>query len=207
MTGRKRRSSKRREGPLSRGGEGSVSRPNPLIDESRVSRRASPSPSVAALEDRVAAQHRHIQSLLLDNRSLAATHVALKQEISAAQQEFRHLSSAVADVKAERDLEVRQIYEKSLNMDAQVRSIDAITSDLLQVRTDMHDLGAARNDLASQFQALQTELARVRAESHQVPAIKAEIEAMRHEIQRGRSISALLSLNYLSILSSSNSRS
>lgn len=34
------------------------------------------------LEDRISTQHRDIQSLLLDNQRHAATHVALKQEVS-----------------------------------------------------------------------------------------------------------------------------
>lgn len=200
MAGRKRRSrrdaSKHREPPSTRGGGASLDRSRPTIGEARGLhrlRRSPPSPPsaaralpLAALEDRIAARHREVQSLLVDNQRLAATHVALKQDLTAAQQELRHLSSAAADLKAERDIEVRQIYEKSLKMDAEVRAIDAMSAELVQVRADVQEFGAARKELASQLQAIESDLARVRAESQQVPAMKAEIEAMRHEIQRGR---------------------
>ncbi|KAJ7959878.1 protein FLX-like 1 [Quillaja saponaria] len=181
-----------REVPLVRGVP--VSRSRTLIDDPRHAHRVTHSSSSAAgrvipvsvLEDRVAAQHREIQSLLLDNQRLAATHVALKQELAAAEKELRHLSAAAADIKAERDAEVREVYEKSLRMDAEVRVLDLMAADLVQVRADVQKLSAVREELMAQLQATENELSRVRLETQLVPAIKAEIEIMRQEIQRGR---------------------
>ncbi|XP_028804866.1 protein FLX-like 1 [Neltuma alba] len=193
MAGRKHRKrkdgSKRREVSLTRDGGSSIHRSNPSVDDEPLLLRRrphSPPSSPSALRDRIAAKNREIQSLLLDNQRLAATHVALKQELAATQQDIRHLSSAAAEVKVQRDIEVREIYEKSLQMDAEVRAIEAMSSDLAQVRADVQELIEARKDLASHLQAIESDLARVREESQQVPAIKADIGAMRHEIQRGR---------------------
>ncbi|XP_054796425.1 protein FLC EXPRESSOR-like [Prosopis cineraria] len=192
MAGRKHRkrkdSSKRREAPLTGDGGASLYRSNHSVDEPLLLRRrqhSPPSPS-STLQDRVAAQHREIQSLLLDNQRLAATHVALKQELAATQQDISQLSSAAAEVKAQRDIEVGKIFEKSLMMDAEVRAIEAMSSDLAQMRADVQELIEARKDLASQLQEIESDLARVRGESQQVPAINSDIEAMRREIQRGR---------------------
>ncbi|KAF7833798.1 protein FLX-like 1 [Senna tora] len=204
MAGRKRRSlreiSKRREAASTRGGGGRppLTRQKPSIDESRIAHRLHHSPSSSAVaaavvrvppppapEDRIALNHHEIQSLLVDNQRLASTHVALKQDLTATQQELRLLASSVANVKAERDIEVRQIYEQSLKMDAQVRAIEAMSSDLVRVRADIQELDEARKDLASQLQLIESEIAMVRASDH-VPAIKSDIEAMRREIQRGR---------------------
>ncbi|TKY56520.1 FLX 1 [Spatholobus suberectus] len=153
------------------------------LDEPRL---AHSSAAVRALEDRVEARHHDIQALLADNQRLAGIHVALKQDLAATQEELRRLSAAAAKVKAERDAEVREIYEKSLKADAEVRAVAAMSSELDRVRADVQELAAARNELAAQLQAVEGELARARAEAQFVPAIKADVEAMRHEIQRGR---------------------
>lgn len=161
------------------------------LEETRLTHSSSSSASgrslsVTALEDRIDARHRKIQSLLHDNQRLAATHVALKQDLSATQQELRHLSAVAAEVKAERDAEVRRIYEKSLKMDAEVRAVAAMTAELDRVRADVRELAAERKELASQLQSIDSDLVRARADSKPLPVIKADIEAMRHEIQRGR---------------------
>ncbi|KAJ9145724.1 hypothetical protein P3X46_028070 [Hevea brasiliensis] len=138
------------------------------------------------LEDRIAIQHREIQSLLLDKQQLAATHLALKQELALAQDELRHLSTAVADVKAERDDQVRKVYERSLQMDSEVRSIDALRAELVQVRRDCQKLTLHRQELAAELQAINGDLLKARTEAQEVTVIKGEIEAMQQEIQRGR---------------------
>lgn len=153
-------------------------------DETRLA--YSSAAAVRALEEGVEARHREIQTLIADNQRLAGIHVALKQDLAATQEELRRLSAASAEVKAERDAEVREIYEKSLKVDAEVRAVAAMGAELDRVRADVQELAAARKELATQLQAVESDLARARAEAQFVPAIKADIEAMRHEVQRGR---------------------
>lgn len=81
---------------------------------------------------------------------------------------------------------MRRIYEKSLKMDAEVRAVAAMRSELDQVRADVRELAAARKELASHLQSVQNDLALARNDSKPLPAIKADIEALRHEIQLGR---------------------
>ena len=156
------------------------------LDETRLAHSSSSAAVVRALEERVEVCHREIQALLSDNQRLAGIHVALKQDLAATQEELRRLSAAAAEIKAERDAEVREIYEKSLKVDAEVRAVAAISAELDRVRTDVQELAAERNELAAQLHAVESELAKARAEALFVPAIKADIETMRHEIQRGR---------------------
>lgn len=166
-----------------------LSHSNHKIGDSRLlhhHHRASHLSSSQALEDRIAIQHREIQSLLFDNQRLAATHVALKQELAAAQQELRALSAATPNVKAELDAQVREVYEGSLKMDAEVRAIDAMSDELAQVRMDVQELGASRNELTAQLQATEDDLQRALSDSNQMAAVKAEIDTLHSEIQRGR---------------------
>jgi len=155
------------------------------LDETRLAHSSSAA-AVRALEDRVDKRHREIQNLIADNQRLAGIHVALKQDLAATQEELRRLSATAAEVKAERDEEVREIYEKSLKVDAEVRAVAAMSAELNRVRADVQELAAAQKGLAAQLQTVESDLERARAEGKFVPAIKADIEAMLHEIQRGR---------------------
>ncbi|XP_022729517.1 protein FLC EXPRESSOR [Durio zibethinus] len=138
------------------------------------------------LEDRIVIQHREIQSLLFDNQRLAATHVALKQDLTLAQQELRHLSAAAANVKAERDAEVREVYERSLKMDAGARAVDAMSAELARVRADVQKFTVDCQELTAQLETVNDELAKARTEAKQVPLIMADMEAVRQEIHKGR---------------------
>ena len=165
-----------------------------LIEEDRYRHRSGTIPATAGrhhpavIEERIISQHREIQTLLGDNQRLAATHVALKQELAAAQQEVSHLSATAASVKAERDAQVRDVYERSLKMEAEVRSIDALNAELAQVRADIQKLRASRQELSAQLQTINNDLAASRSDLKEVQAITDGIESMRHELQRGRLI-------------------
>lgn len=50
----------------------------------------------AILEQKMQSQHMEIQSLLTENQRLAATQVALRQELASAQQEMQRMTSMVA---------------------------------------------------------------------------------------------------------------
>ncbi|KAH7549845.1 hypothetical protein ACOSP7_025192 [Xanthoceras sorbifolium] len=159
------------------------------LRETPLSNRAPPPrhlPSLHHLEDRIAIQHGEIQSLIVENQRLAATHVALKQELSLANQDLRHLSSTAAEIKGERDAEVREVYEKSLKLDAEARVVDAMNAELNQVRADVEKLAVVKKELTNQLKDMDDDLTKAKSDSKEVTAIKAEIETMRQEIQRGR---------------------
>lgn len=138
------------------------------------------------IDDREAAQEREIETLLLDNHRLASAHVALKQDLDAVQQELRHLSSTAATVKAERDAEVHEIYEKARRMEGEVHTVDELSVEMARVRTDIQNLNADRKELTAKLQEMEDDLVKVHSELQQFPVIKAEIESMRKEVQRGR---------------------
>ncbi|OVA18933.1 hypothetical protein BVC80_1227g8 [Macleaya cordata] len=143
-------------------------------------------PHPAVIEERMAVQHQEIQGLLVDNQRLAATHVALKQELAAAQHELQRMAHIAGSMHPEKDIQFRELYEKSMKMEADLHASDAMRGELLQVRADVQKLNASRQELAGQVQALTQELTRANAELQQVPALKAEIENMKQELQRAR---------------------
>ncbi|KAJ4840490.1 hypothetical protein Tsubulata_000412 [Turnera subulata] len=138
------------------------------------------------LQDRIAIQHREIQALLLENQRLVGAHVALKDELALAQRDLLRLSALAKDVKAERDAQVREVYEKSLKLDAEVRAIDAMSADLVQVKTDLQKLTLHRQELDRELRFVNDGVAEARREASRVDGVKAEIEALQREIQKGR---------------------
>lgn len=134
----------------------------------------------------IEAQERDIQALLHDNQRLATTHVALKRELAAADEELRHLSSTAATVKAETNARVRELYEKSFRAEAELRSFGEQAAELAQVKADIQNMTADRKEFSAKLREIEEELVMVRSESVQFPALEAEIEAMQNEIQKGR---------------------
>ena len=81
---------------------------------------------------------------------------------------------------------VWKIYEKSMKMEADLQQVDAMRTELIQVRGDIQKLNTIRQDLTGQVQMLTQELSKASADVQQAPAIKAEIEYMKQELQQAR---------------------
>ncbi|KAL4271761.1 hypothetical protein GQ457_13G004830 [Hibiscus cannabinus] len=165
--------------------------PHPaLLDEMRETQflmgpRGLP-PHPAILEERLAVQLQEIQGLLADNQGLAATHVALKQELEAAQHELQQISHYADSLRMEKDVQMREMYEKSVRLEADLRGLEAMRAELVKVNTDIKQLSAVRQDLTGQVQVMSQDLARLTGELQQAPVLKAEIENLKQELQRAR---------------------
>ncbi|KAL6200407.1 hypothetical protein ACLB2K_030189 [Fragaria x ananassa] len=143
--------------------------------------------NTTAFEDRVDLQQREIQSLLIDNQRLAATHVALKQDLTAAQSDLRNLKAVAGQIKSERNAEVREVYDRSLKLDDELRGLDAMKAELSVVLNDIEDLSASRMELATELKTIQGEIEGTRSdESKQFEARLDEIETLKVEIEKGR---------------------
>lgn len=155
---------------------------------SRHPRRILTLTEVRILDERIAAQSREIEAILLDNRRLAASHVALKDDIAAQQQELRHLSTEASTAKAERDAQVREVYEQSLKVEAEARSIDVerLSSELERVRAGIKQHRDERAELSEKLKDIEGEISRSQPELKEFSDLKTEIEAWQKEIRRGR---------------------
>lgn len=140
----------------------------------------------AIIEDRLAAQHQEIQGLLGDNQRLAATHVALKQELEAAQHELQRIAHFRDSLRADTEARLRELYDKSAHFEAELRGAEAARAELLQVHTDVKELTSVRQDLSGQVQAMTQDLARMSADAKRLPALRADVEAMKQELQCAR---------------------
>lgn len=143
-------------------------------------------PHPAIIEERLGAQLQDIQVLLADNQRLAATHVALKQELEAAQHELQRMAHYADSLRMEKDVQMREMYEKSVRLEVDLRGVEGMRAELAKVNADIKQLKAVRQDLTGQVQVMSKDLARLTGDLQQAPALKAEIENMKQEMQRAR---------------------
>ncbi|MBA0822804.1 hypothetical protein Goarm_019584 [Gossypium armourianum] len=143
-------------------------------------------PHPAIIEERLGVQLQEIQALLADNQRLAATHVALKQELEAAQHELKQMSHYADSLRAEKDVQMREMYEKSVRLEADLRELEAMRAELVKVNGDIKQLSAVKQDLTGQVQVMSQDLTRLNGELQQAPVLKAEIENLKQELQRAR---------------------
>ncbi|KAL6997278.1 hypothetical protein U1Q18_007403, partial [Sarracenia purpurea var. burkii] len=125
-----------------------------------------------------------IQVLLLDNQRLAATHVALKQDLEVAQYEFQRSAHIASLLHPGKDAQMRDLYEKSVKMEMNLGGAEAMRAELLQVHTDIKELSASKQGLTAQVEAMTQDLARVTADIQKGPALATEIEVLKQELQR-----------------------
>lgn len=81
---------------------------------------------------------------------------------------------------------MREVYERSLKMDAEARAVDAMTAELACVRADVKKFMADNKELTAELEAVNDELAKARMEVKQVPVLMVDMEAVRKEIHKGR---------------------
>lgn len=143
-------------------------------------------PHPALVEERLAAQNQEIQGMLVDNQRLAATHVALRQELASVHQELQHLSHVAHNMQADRDQQLRGLYDNSTKLEAEMRAIEPMKAELVQLHAENQKMGSVRQELTSQVQTLTQELTRSRADMQQSVPLRTEIESLHEELQRAR---------------------
>ncbi|CAH1414880.1 unnamed protein product [Lactuca virosa] len=89
-------------------------------------------------------------------------------------------------VKSEKDMQMRELYEKSAKMEHDLHGVEAMRDELMQLHADVKELTSTRQKLTIQVQCMTQDLARAIADLQQVPGLKSEIHGIRQELQHAR---------------------
>ncbi|XP_042495200.1 protein FLX-like 4 isoform X2 [Macadamia integrifolia] len=138
------------------------------------------------LENKVAIQAEEIDRLVRENQRLAGTHVALKEERLAAQQEMQRLQAHIGSIQTESDIQIRVLLEKISKMEAEVRASESLKTELQQAHLEAQSLIVARKELNAQIQHATQELQKTLSEVKELPEMHAELDGLREEHQRLR---------------------
>ncbi|XP_010268400.1 PREDICTED: protein FLX-like 4 [Nelumbo nucifera] len=138
------------------------------------------------LENKLAVQAAEMERLARENHRLADTHVTLRQELVATQQEMQRLQAHIGSLKTESDIQIRVLLEKIAKMEAEVRVGESIKKDLQQAHMEAQSLITARQELSAQIQQTTQELQKTHAEVKKLPEMHEKLDSLRQEHQRLR---------------------
>ncbi|KAK9705775.1 hypothetical protein RND81_07G080700 [Saponaria officinalis] len=135
----------------------------------------------------LAAQVAEMDRLLMENRRLATTIRAMRQDLSATQDEIKRVSSHIRSTETESDIQIRVLLEKIGKMESTIKAGDAVKADLQQTHKEAQSLISARKELILKIQKANQELEMYRTDINNVPDMISELDSMRAEHQRLRS--------------------
>ncbi|KAJ8553277.1 hypothetical protein K7X08_023955 [Anisodus acutangulus] len=146
-----------------------------------------PMPHPALLEEELEIQHVEIHRLLGENRRLVEDRIALQRELGAAKEELHRMNLAIGDIQAEHEIRSRELIEKGLKLEANLRAAEPLKNEAKQLRAEVQRLNTIKQDLSGQVQTLTKDLAKLQADSQQIPHLRAEIDGLHQELLRARS--------------------
>lgn len=165
--------------------------------------------------EKLASQHAEIQRLLTENQRLAVTHVALRQELAAAQQEIRrvHEGRTAVDTEKEQRLAITQVAlrqeladakhevhrlqeaitairaEKDQHIRAAVEKVAQMDMELKATEAfkgDFEKIRYEREELAARFEQLTGEVKKLPLKDGEIASLKAEVDELRQKHQQAR---------------------
>lgn len=157
------------EGPLVRG---PLPRPMP--------------PHPALLEEELQVRHHEMRRLLGENKRLVEDRIALQQELGAAKEELHRMNLAIGDIHAEQEGRSRELIERGLKMEADLRATEPLKNEAAQLRSEVQRLNSIQQDLYGQVQTITKDLAKLKADNQQIPLLRAEVDGLQQELMRAR---------------------
>lgn len=143
-------------------------------------------PPHEVMAHKLSAQHIEIEKLATENQRLAATHGTLRQDLATAKHELQLVHAHIAEVKSEKEQQIRGITDKMSMMQSELEAAEPIKKELQQARTEAQSLVSGRQELISKAQQLNRELQMAHSEAQQIPPLMAELDSLRQEYQHCR---------------------
>lgn len=143
-------------------------------------------PHPAALEEEIELQHRDIQRILAENRHVMDENVILQRDLAAVNDEMHRLGQMISKLRAEKDAQTRDLIDRGLKLENELRDIEPLRADVVQLRGEAQKLNSVRQDLVTQVQNLTKDITRMKSENQQISAMRNDIDGMRKELAEAR---------------------
>ncbi|XP_072975499.1 protein FLX-like 3 [Typha angustifolia] len=149
--------------------------------------RGPPSrPHPALLEEEYELQQIDLRRLMADHHALVEDRVALQREVALGKDEIRRLNLIFGDFRAEKEAHIRELIEKGLKLEADLRSTEPLRNEVMQLRAEIEKQIDLRQELSAKVQSLTQELARAQADNKQLPILRTDIDGLQQELMRVR---------------------
>ncbi|ERM97618.1 hypothetical protein AMTR_s00173p00069210, partial [Amborella trichopoda] len=143
-------------------------------------------PHLISIEEELEVQHQEIRRLVQENHYLGEDNHLLERELTAAKEEIHVLSQVVPKLRAEKEMQTRDLIQKGLKLEADLRKMEPLKGEVIQLHAEAGKLNASRQEMNARVQALSGDLARIQVENQQVPMLRAELNGLRQELVRAR---------------------
>ncbi|XP_077211721.1 protein FLX-like 3 isoform X2 [Tasmannia lanceolata] len=143
-------------------------------------------PHPALLEEELQIQHVEIRRLAGENRRLSEDRLGMQRELVMAKEELHRMNMAIADIQADREAHSRQLIEKGLKLEADLRSTEPLRSEVVLLRSEVEKLNGVKQEMAGKIQSLSQELTRLQSDNQQIPLWRSEIDGLHQELVRAR---------------------
>lgn len=138
------------------------------------------------LEAKLAAQLSEIERLAGDNRMLASSHMALKEDLMASQLEIQKLQAYIKSIETESSIQIRVLLEKIAKMEVDIKAGESVKKEYHQEHMEAQILVKAREELMVLLQQKTKELEKACADIKRLPDMLAELDNLKQEHQRLR---------------------
>lgn len=139
-----------------------------------------------ALEEELELQQRDIQRLVAENRHVIDDNVMLQRDLTSVKDEIHRLNQVIPKMHADREGHKRELIERGLKLEAELRAAEPLRSEVVQLRSEAQKLKSQRQDLSSQVQTLTKDINQVQSENKKISPMKTDIDKMRKELGDSR---------------------
>ncbi|XP_048566492.1 protein FLX-like 3 [Triticum urartu] len=150
----------------------------------RLARERSISPR--RFEGELPSRRGELRRIRDDNQHLVDEIVGLRQAMSRLKEDLHSSSQVIPKLRAEKELESRELTQRNLKLEAELRSLEPLRQDALQLRSEAGSLESLRQELNTKVQGLTKELEQQSSENQRIPAMIAERDDLRQELIRAR---------------------
>jgi chromosome segregation ATPase len=131
-------------------------------------------------------RHGEMRRIREENQRLADEIVNLRQTMPRVKEDLHVLSQAIPKHRAEKELESRELIQRNLKLEAELRTLEPLRQDVLHLRSEAGKLQSLKQELSAEVQSLLKELEHQKSESQKIPDMIAECDAMRQELIQTR---------------------
>lgn len=143
-------------------------------------------PHPALLEEELEIQHVELRRLLGENRRLFEDRIALERELTAAKEEVRRMNLAIADIHTEQELQSRELMERGMKLEADLRATEPLKSEAAQLRAEVKRLSTIKQDLSGKVHSLSQELTKLQGDNRHIPVLRTKIDGLHQELLHAR---------------------
>lgn len=134
------------------------------------------------LEQELSSRHGEMRRIHEDNQRLADEIVDLRQIMPRLKEDIHVLGQAIPKHRAEKELESRELIQRNLKLEAELRALEPLRQDALHLRSEAGKLQSLKQELSAKVQGLLKELEHQKSEGQKIPAMIADRDALRQEL-------------------------